>query len=57
MVTAVLAVLPHIVDAALLTPIPCLGEKGLDELMDPQRASPAALREMERKAGGSALHL
>ena len=53
-VTAVLPLLPRVVDAALLTPIPCFREKSLADLVDPQRASPAALREMERKAGGSA---
>jgi hypothetical protein len=53
-VTTVLPLLPRIVDAALLTPIPCFRQKSLADLVDPQRASPAALREMERKAGGSA---
>jgi hypothetical protein len=53
-VTAFLPTLPRIVDAALLTPMGCFRERSLAELVDPQRASPAALREMERKAGGSA---
>jgi hypothetical protein len=53
-VKAVLPLLPSIVNAALLTPMPCFRDKSLTELVDPQRASPAALREMERKAGGSA---
>jgi hypothetical protein len=53
-VTAVLPLLPRIVDAALLTPMPCFQNKTLADLVDPQRASPAALREMERKAGGAA---
>ena len=53
-VTTVLPLLPRIVDAALLTPMPCFREKNLAELVDPQHVSPAALREMERKAGGSA---
>lgn len=46
--------LPRIVEAGLLTPMPCFRGKTLAELVDPQRASPAALKEMERKAGGSA---
>lgn len=53
-VSAALPALPGIVDAALLTPMRCLRDKSLAQLVDPQRASPAALREMERKAGGSA---
>jgi hypothetical protein len=53
-VTSILPALPIIVDAALLAPMPCFRGKTLSELIDPQRASPAALREMERKAGGSA---
>lgn len=53
-VTAVLPLLPGIVVAALLTGMPCFREKSLAELVDPQRASPAALREMECKAGGAA---
>jgi hypothetical protein len=52
-VTAVVPLLPRIVDAALLTPMPCFQNKTLADLVDPQRASPAALREMERKAGGA----
>jgi hypothetical protein len=53
-VKAVLPLLPRIVDAALLTAMSCFRGKTLAELVDPLRASPAALREMERKAGGSA---
>ncbi|MFY9803463.1 MAG: hypothetical protein WA211_08615 [Candidatus Acidiferrales bacterium] len=53
-VNSVVPVLPRIVDAALLTPMPCFHEKTLAELVDPQRASPAALREMEHRAGGAA---
>jgi hypothetical protein len=53
-VTAVTPLLPRIVDAALLTPMTCFQNKTLADLVDPQRASPAALREMERKAGGAA---
>lgn len=53
-VSAVIPLLPRIVEAALLTPMPCFHNKTLAELVDPQRASPAALREMQNKAGGSA---
>jgi hypothetical protein len=54
MVRAVLPLLARIVDAALLTPMPCFREKTLAELVDPQRVSPGALRDMQRKAGPSA---
>jgi len=54
MVAAVLPLLPRIVDASLLAPMTCFHGKTLAELVDPQRASPATLREMERKASGSA---
>jgi hypothetical protein len=53
-VTAVIPLLPRIVDGALLTALPCFRGKTLSELVDPQRTSPATLREMERKAGGAA---
>jgi hypothetical protein len=53
-VAAVSPLLPLIVDAALLTPMPCFRQKSLAELVDPQRASPAALREMQHNAGASA---
>jgi hypothetical protein len=53
-VKAILPLLPRVVDAALLTPLPCLREKTLTEIVDPQRAAPAVLRDLERKAGGSA---
>jgi len=53
-VKAVIPLLPRIVDVALLTRMPCFRGKTLAELVDPQRVSPGALREMERKAGGSA---
>jgi hypothetical protein len=52
-VAAVTPLLPHIVDASLLTPLPCLRGKSLAQIVDPQRVAPAALREMERKAGGA----
>lgn len=54
LVLAVMQMLPKIVEAALLTPLSCFRGKCLAGLVDPQRASPAALREMERTAGGSA---
>lgn len=54
MVSAILPQLPGIVEVALLTPMQCFGGKKLAEVVDPQRASPGALREMERQAGGAA---
>lgn len=53
LVSATIPLLPRVVDAALLTHLPCFHGKTLAELVDPQRVSPAALREMERKSGGS----
>jgi hypothetical protein len=53
-VQAVIPLLPRIVDAALLARMSCFRGKTLAELVDPQRVSPSALREMEWKAGGSA---
>jgi hypothetical protein len=53
-VQAVIPLLPRIVDAGLLAPMSCFRGKTLAELVDPQRVSPSALREMEWKAGGSA---
>jgi hypothetical protein len=52
-VSAVTPLLPRIVDASLLTPLACFKGKSLAQIVDPQRVAPAALREMERKAGGS----
>jgi hypothetical protein len=52
-VSAVIPLLPRIVDASLLTPLACFGGKSLAQIVDPQRVAPAALREMEHKAGGS----
>lgn len=54
LVTEMLPLLPRIVEVALLTPMTCFRAKTLAEVVDPQRASPAALREMETKSGGSA---
>jgi hypothetical protein len=53
MVTTILPLLPRIVDIGLLTPLDCFRGRKLAELVDPQRVSPAALREMEIKAGNS----
>jgi hypothetical protein len=53
-ITAVMPLLPRVVDAALLTPMTCFQNKSLTDIVDPQRASPGALREMERTAGGAA---
>jgi hypothetical protein len=53
-VKATVSLLPQIVDTVLLTPMGCFRGMGLADLVDPQRSSPAALRELERKAGGSA---
>jgi hypothetical protein len=52
-VSAVIPLLPQIVDASLLAPLPCFRGKSLAQIVDPQRVAPATLREMERKAGGS----
>jgi hypothetical protein len=53
LVGAIIPLLPRVVDAALLTRLPCFRGRTLAELVDPQRIAPAALREMERRAGGS----
>ncbi len=53
-VSALAPVLPRVVDAALLAPMRCFQGKSLADIVDPQRAAPSALREMERKAAGSA---
>ena len=53
LVSAMIPLLPRVVDAALLTRLPCFRGRTFAEFVDPQRVSPAALREMERKAGGS----
>jgi hypothetical protein len=54
LVTAVLPLLPRIVDAGLLTPMNGFGGRRLADLVDPQRVSPAALRQMQRDAGAAA---
>jgi hypothetical protein len=53
-VNSALPLLPRVVDTALLTPMPCFQGKRLADLVDPQRAAPAALRELAHKAGASA---
>ncbi|MCU1329762.1 MAG: hypothetical protein JWN34_5132 [Bryobacterales bacterium] len=52
-IAPLLPLLPRIVDASLRARMQCFRGKTLIELADPQRAAPAALREMERKAGGA----
>lgn len=54
MVSTILPLLPGIVETALLTPMQCFRGQKLAEMVNPQRASPGALREMERTAGGAA---
>jgi hypothetical protein len=54
LVSAIMPMLPQIVDVALLTPMSSFRGRNLAGLVDPQRVSPASLREMETKAGGSA---
>jgi len=53
-VKAILPLLPRVVDIALLTPMRSFRGKSMVELVDPQRAAPSALRELERSAGASA---
>jgi hypothetical protein len=52
-IVPLLPLLPHIVDASLLAHMQCFKGRSLAELVDPQRAAPAALREMQRKAAGA----
>lgn len=54
LVAALLPLLPRIVDLALLTPLSCFAGKRLSDLVDPQRASPGALRQLLRNAGDAA---
>lgn len=51
LVTAILPLLPRIVEIALLTPLRCFHDQRLADLVDPQRVAPTALAEMQRKAG------
>jgi hypothetical protein len=52
-IAALVPLLPRVVESGLLTRMNCFRGRSLSELVDPQRASPAALREMELKAGGA----
>ncbi len=53
-VRAVLPLLSRIVDATLLTPMACFQNRTLTEMVDPQHTSPSALKELDRRAHGSA---
>jgi hypothetical protein len=52
-ITPLLPLLPRIVDASLLSHMQCFQGRSLAELVDPQRAAPAALLEMQHKAAGA----
>ena len=52
LVRAILPHLPRLVDVALLTPLPCFRGRRLADIVDPQRAAPAALRELQHKGAG-----
>jgi hypothetical protein len=54
LVTAILPLLPRVVDLALLTPMRCFGGRRLSDLVDPQRVAPGTLRLMQRQAGSAA---
>lgn len=54
MVDAILPLLPSVVGLSLLTAMPCFNGRRLADLVDPQRVSPAALRQLERDAGAAA---
>lgn len=56
LIIATIPLLPRIVDAALLTRLPCFGDRHLADLVDPQRVSPGALRELQREAGAAAFN-
>lgn len=45
------AAMGHIAAACLAAPVPALGGRPMTDVLDPQRASPAALAELERAAG------
>lgn len=55
-VSAIRPLLPRIVDLALLMPLACFRQRRLADLVDPQRVAPAALRLMQRDAGGAAFN-
>lgn len=52
-VAGVTPLLLQVVDAALLAPLPCFKGRSLAQIVDPRRVAPAALRDLEREAGGS----
>jgi hypothetical protein len=54
LIVATIPLLQRIVDAALLTRLSCFGGRHLADLVDPQRVSPGALRELQREAGAAA---
>ena len=54
LITAIMPALPHIVELALLTPMPAFAGRRLADIVDPQRVAPAALRQMRRDAGAAA---
>jgi len=45
------AAMPRIAAACLAAPVPALGGKPMTDVLDPMRASPASLAELERSAG------
>ncbi len=53
-VDAVLPLLPRMVTLSLLTELPCFRGRRLADLVDPQRVSPAALRQLQLEAGAAA---
>ncbi|HEY8097073.1 MAG TPA: hypothetical protein VIE65_13400 [Methylobacter sp.] len=52
-IRAIMPALPRIVEIGLLMRMPCFNGKALVALVDPQRVSPGALREMQHNAGGA----
>lgn len=54
LVTALVPVLPRIVDLALLAPMSCFNGRRLCDLVDPHRVAPDILRQLQREAGASA---
>ncbi len=56
LITAMLPVLSRVVELALLTPMTCFGGRRLADLVDPHRAAPEVLRQLQRTAGASAFN-
>jgi hypothetical protein len=54
LIDGILPLLPKVVTLALLTETPCFLGRRLSDLVDPQRVSPAALRQLQREAGPAA---